>query len=434
MTRSWPALALGATLLLSGHTPAQETPPEFSMQKLPILGRLFPNNFSAEKVRKMSEEVEILTRLLDRSMNHLDPHRIHVHGVGVNSNSGLTGSIALDRSPSLNGTSSDESVLFGSLATANANDEFRTQTKWPTARHPNLPRGEGFYLDQRGVVISLAAPGLLEAPQNSTEVKEQKPISDWEWTRRMLAGEKVDPPNKSAPTRKINALDLIANCLAENGQHLSLVPLDETVTVVVSARAEACQACHDLRGSNSRRSGNSEASRPMVTSGWSLPSSGATSTLAPIGTTPAGATPRSEEGGPNKHELMGDLHLNQHQYKEALAAYAKALETQPRPEAYRKAAQAALAQAQVDQAQQYLRKYAELKGTATTEQARATKKEKRIPLPARLYVVASKRLLDQVGKGEISREEFRKKLFVEWMIPEADPKPAAQTGNPTSNH
>jgi tetratricopeptide (TPR) repeat protein len=133
--------------------------------------------------------------------------------------------------------------------------------------------------------------------------------------------------------------------------------------------------------------------------------------------------------------LLGDLHLRQGQYKTAITAYEKALalaqkalERQPDQkqqiltltELYSKLAQARLGAGEADKAREALEHamaYARLaeKASGKGEEGGGPPKESALPLPSRLILSVPKKLLDQVGSGKMSYEEFRKAASIEYV-------------------
>ncbi|HEV3085420.1 MAG TPA: tetratricopeptide repeat protein, partial [Gemmataceae bacterium] len=154
--------------------------------------------------------------------------------------------------------------------------------------------------------------------------------------------------------------------------------------------------------------------------------------------------------------LLGDLNMKQGRYKEAAAAYQKALDDHRQSnrvpvfnwasllqngedgrsklrgeiaavELASKFAQAALAAGNADDALKALEEVAQYSNRLERiskiwkEEVRPNQGNKPsaktapLPLPAKLIITAPKRLLDQVGAGKITFEEFKKAAKVEYL-------------------
>src|SRR5262249_52431957 len=142
----------------------------------------------------------------------------------------------------------------------------------------------------------------------------------------------------------------------------------------------------------------------------------------------------AQESEAQNHALLGDLHMKQTRYKDAAAAYQKALDAykkkgdQPRASAsqalrsqliavdlYNKLAQANLGSGDEDSALKALQQLADYarKGETVARDAwdqqhtknlaqQTARAAPAIALPTKLIISAPKKLLDQVGAGRIS--------------------------------
>jgi hypothetical protein len=300
---------------------------------------------------------------------------------------------------------------------------------------------EGVYLPGYGAVFSVTLPTPAHDPRPAAGAKPAPAeVTEWERVRRALHGEATPEPAPAAP-KEPPLGDVLLRLLAENGRHLTALNDDERLTVVVTFR------------------GHRPSPRPTVTTQANAITTatnplgaGLSGTLTPFG----GGTVATTAGHgqtARDHELLGDLHLKQGQHQQALEAFSKALtaldaewkktdlsggedqairQMQLRlAELYTKQAQAQLAAGRSDEARQLLDKAKAVKeqaGKTAAEKPPVTAKPGGGPaLPARLTVSAPKRLLDQIGTGKISFEEFRKEAKVEYQPATGAPAPPRKT-------
>jgi tetratricopeptide (TPR) repeat protein len=144
-------------------------------------------------------------------------------------------------------------------------------------------------------------------------------------------------------------------------------------------------------------------------------------------------------GEGRKHSLLGDLHMKQAQFQQARDMYAKAVDTCKKAlekrgttgyrsadllvelelvEHLTKLGQAYQGQGQNEQARKILQEITQItqrtSGAAQTGSkppAGTTPK----PLPNRLIISVSKKLLGEVGKGKMGVDEFRKNATVQYL-------------------
>jgi hypothetical protein len=296
---------------------------------------------------------------------------------------------------------------------------------------------EGVYLPGYGALFSVTLPAPAQDPRPSAGPKPAPAeVTEWERMRRALHGEATPEPAPAAP-KEPPLGDVLLRLLAENGRHLTALNDDERLTVVVTFRGHRPSTRSTL---TAPANANTTATNPL--------GAGLSGTLTPFGggsvttTTAHGQTARD-------HELLGDLHLKQGQNQQALEAFSKALAAldaewkktdlsrdedqairqmqQRLADLYTKQAQAQLAAGRSDEARQLLDKAKAAKEQAgkAADKAPVTAKPGGGPaLPARLTVSAPKRLLDQVGTGKISFEEFRKEAKVEYQPAAGAPAPS----------
>jgi tetratricopeptide (TPR) repeat protein len=268
------------------------------------------------------------------------------------------------------------------------------------------PAVEGTYLDGYGVVFTVTLPATGRDPRPATTGPKDGPaLSEWDREQRRLHGEPL--PEKTSATPAQPAVgDILLKLLAENGKHFSALKDDERIAVAVTFRGVS----------------------PPTLSGSNL-SGTATLLLTPAaGPNAPGAGAAPEDKG-NSLILLGDLHLKQGEPQAAIDAFRKAVAAAEReattsPDSsdaqkslrgtLHKLAQAYLAAGKDDEARSFMEKAAVLSG-AKVVTANPAAKPAAATRPARLTVSAPKKLLDQIGNGKISLEEFRKQATVEYV-------------------
>jgi hypothetical protein len=340
----------------------------------------------------------------------------------------------------------------------------------------HFPLADGVYLEGQGVVFTVSTPAPPRDPTARDTRPAAKVISPWEQTQRELRGEKVEPEEK-APARQPALADAILKVLADNGKNFRELPENESITVAVTFRQTSnCTQCHTVGGGKDRISdseglpgrpgGNPFGDRGP---GSSFPGGRGSGGKYPGGPGPGGSGPggpgpgTTGPGGPGlggpqpptgpgddqasrptevqSNVLLGDLHLKQKEPKRAVEAYQKALELLEKElhvrrwldegataadlqkiytaiELYTKLAQAQVLAGQTEGARKSLGSVTSLVDTAdrlAARRARAPAAKGGIPLPARLIVSAPKKLLDQVGSGKMTFDEFRKAAKVEYL-------------------
>jgi tetratricopeptide (TPR) repeat protein len=300
---------------------------------------------------------------------------------------------------------------------------------------------EGVYVPGYGVVFTVTLPPPAQDPLPAAEAaKAPAALSEWDRTQRQLRGEwtfeHAPPPPKEPPLGEV-----LLRVLAENGKHFTALRDDEQLTVAVVFRGSRA-APRAANAPSTTQPANANVIGAM--SGSVNIAGGGTHTFAGQNAPPPAQTARDLE-------LLGDLHLKQGQSQQALEAYLKALTTLDAEwrktdlnnadedqliaqfqrrigDLYAKQAQAQLEAGRLDEARQLLDKAKasrERAGKSAAEKPAAAKPAGPT-LPARLTISATKRLLDQVGSGTISFDEFRKAARIESVPATGAPdKPAA---------
>jgi tetratricopeptide (TPR) repeat protein len=259
---------------------------------------------------------------------------------------------------------------------------------------------EGVYLKGQGVVYTVTLPPLPQVPKVKPLRPAPKALTDWELYRKELRGEKAETPAKNPSPKSPSLSEIILKALADNGHHFTQLGDNQTLTVVVTFRSRpghgpSQTSSIDPRGNGSQTSG--EAEDPSGFRGRKASS---------------GSTARD-------YELLGDLLVKQSKTDEAVKAYRKALDQKPEAKQevaiWRKLAQVYLTLGQDDAAQKAVEsaRKAGKKGAAGGTQKPAPARSS--PLPAKLIISASKKLLNQAGTSKITFDEFKKAATVEYL-------------------
>jgi hypothetical protein len=305
-----------------------------------------------------------------------------------------------------------------------------------------FPAVEGVYLKGHGVIFTVTLPPQQNPKPDAAVSPPEKPLTEWERVRKEVRGEKVVATAKTKKNPSV--LDTLLRVLAENGTHLAQLGPDETITIVVTFReSESAKNAGlnpfykwslvpntiDLRNLDPLqfRLGNDPAGDDLVH-------------IIRAATDPEtnekGTQPKEATGGKAKEVpaavkdnlLLGDLNFKQGKHKEAEKAYLSALkllESNPDDAAlhqvYQALAQTYLADGKTADAMNYIEKALAIEKKASV--AAPPKKEATPPstVPVKLIVSAPKKLLDQVAAEKISLEEFKKQATVEYI-----PSPAPE--------
>jgi hypothetical protein len=336
-------------------------------------------------------------------------------------------------------------------------------------------RVEGVRLPQGGIVFTADVPGKLTLPATKKPEKQRPQLSDWERVRLEFRGEKVEVAAKTDRQDQPHVVDAVLHSLAENGQHLSGLTPDQNVTVVLTFRGawtQQCMKCHtNVTASHTDIPPGSERSTTSFTdafpSGANLNSFTGNQTDNLLGSSPPrtgdeqsssrtfnplgaqlNSSSHSYGTAPGDQAILGDLHFKQGRFDEAVAAYSKSLQevsansakeldtlpTSASPklrglvlkliELQNKIIQCEAALKHEEKVEQGVAKLS--RWTARLEQiemnskkAKADKTEKvkasAPALPEKLIVVASKGLLDRVGKHQMTFEDFKALARVEYV-------------------
>lgn len=272
------------------------------------------------------------------------------------------------------------------------------ETRIPYPATIPFPSLEGIYLLGHGVIytatLSSLQPSAKVQADSSDKVIYEAVLreSEWDSIRRQVRNEK-EKPKKPEESKPPSLSDVLLKLLAENGHNFSQLDGNESVTLVLTVHETGSSSGATKSGTGSAKADN---------------------TAAPTTGVPLD---RSQL----RHlELLGELHLKQGKYDEAIRVYARMLGETKSPkvdaELNRKLAQCYLMQGQDEQARAFLDQAIALMKKETEA------KDKPLPaakpaaaLPVKLIVSAPKKLLDQVKAGKITFEEFRRQASVETL-------------------
>jgi tetratricopeptide (TPR) repeat protein len=262
---------------------------------------------------------------------------------------------------------------------------------------------EGVYLKGQGVVYSLTLP-MAAPPLAKGGKPADKPLTEWDRTRQELRGKKPATNEGGTPAPQGPSLtNIILKVLADNGHHLKRLGENESVTVAVTFRPPYPKAFPGANFSQTASSGNNWAQKSAL-----------------LNNDPNRGIPRNPSTA-RDYELLGDLHLRQGKASEAVNAYQNALSQKPPAQQAaaicRKLARAYLSQNNDAAARKAIALAVKFLKNAPNERqnGKVVRGKVAANLPAKLIISASKKLLDQVGRGKITFAEFRKEASVEYV-------------------
>jgi tetratricopeptide (TPR) repeat protein len=347
--------------------------------------------------------------------------------------------------------------VMGQILDDNLEDLFQPQMDLQTYLYPGLSAGlkpstpgkiqspHVVYLDGYGVVYQLETPPLyqvVEVPAVQSPAP-RKPLSVWEKARRRLRGEEVEEEVRveikwqiaeipSAAPTKDQLVEKLLALLAENGHNFENLAADDRLTVAITFRKAAPSTT--AKSKTSRQGywwyGGSKpgASVAKVAQPESLP---AHLTPLQLDTRTGGLAV-----GKLTHELTGDLHLRQGDYKKAIEAYEQAL---PKPSSteslygqikfspeglskenrrlMQKLSQAQIGAGNFDKAQKLLENLSRAEATARLASNSTKRDNKSSPSSAQLVVSVKKSDLDAVAAGKLPRGKFNKQASVRYFDP-----------------
>jgi hypothetical protein len=429
------SVVLAAT---AASAPAQETkvyPLVGVAQLTPDGQRIVPVAQGGGQVRERYEEIEILARLIDRAL-------IRYARVGHLTDAG--GSVAFSPDGKLLATARDGNVRLWDPQTGKS-------VSGPAAAE--FSGAQGVYLKGQGIVYALTVPLHFQKPVAGPTKPAPKELTPWERVRQELRGEKVEAEKPREPA-DMSIADTVLKVLAENGKNLTRLPDGENVTFAITLPApQSCVTCHAGKGGG-MTGGGGPGMMPGGMGSGGPPGSGGGLSGAGVGPPGSGMAPGGGFGPPGgsgsrsgppavggadsgpdtsraefrKYALLGDLAMKQHDYNQAAEAYMKASAVYKQPpseadaqleviELGSKLARALMALGKKAEAENVVKAVAQLSdrlagGAAPTKPVEG---KSQIPLPAKLIIEVRKALIDQLGSGKITFDEFRKAASVEHL-------------------
>jgi hypothetical protein len=310
------------------------------------------------------------------------------------------------------------------------------------------PKTQGTSVKDHGVVFTITLPPQKD-PKPAANPSQPKPATEWEQIKKQLRGEKPEPSAPPPKQKEPSVADIVLEALGKNGHHLSQLGEKESLTVSIIFRPEERGNLGQLRnyyhalenpfsttgelaageqgailqpqegatGGPGKGSGPQGKKTPPRDSSGDSPAEKSVRESAARAL--AGLGERFEGSSPRDYELLGELHLKQGQYKDALLAFQKAADKNPDPQhaaaMYLKIAQFYLTveknEGEAHKAMNRAREILASLGLTNKETPKPTPVAS--PLPSRLLITVPKKLLDMAGTGKISMEEFKKSATVE---------------------
>jgi len=321
----------------------------------------------------------------------------------------------------------------------------------------NIKAPHVVYLDGYGVVYQLETPPLYQVIEvvEAQHPAPRKPLSVWEKTRRRLRGEKVEELDlleyrlrtvtkqlASAPTKDQMVEKLLA-LLAENGHNFEHLADDDRLTVAITFRQAAASAGDKSKTSYLRAVKEILPSGGVKVSGtWPVPYSHVTQPAALPGPPAQDVPPPLDTRtgglafGKLTHELTGDLHLRQGDYKKAIEAYEKNLRQSFSTESLygrikfppeglskqnrslmQKLSQAQIGAGNFDKARKLLDNLSRAEAAAHQATRSNKRSNETSPSAAQLVVSVKKSDLDAVAAGKLPHETFKKQASVRYFDP-----------------
>jgi hypothetical protein len=378
----------------------------------------------AQTVRERYEEIEILGHLINRGL---------ARDAGVKPFGDWIGSAF-----------SPDGRVMATQTTAGGNvlRHWDAQTGKAIAAL-DFSRAQGVYLKGQGIVYALTIPLHTQKVVAEASKPAAKELTEWDRIRKELHGEKVEAA-KPQERGQASLADTVLKVIAENGKHLTRLPEGESVTVAITLPSmQSCVACHTTgKGGGSGMmpggmgSGGSGMSGGMAPGGapGRLPTGGTSgiSRPAPMEGSPAAGGGSAEADGRRaelrKHALLGDLAMKQRDYNQAVEEFLKAsgaYKEAPREsdaqleliEVATKLARAFMAQGKKAEAERIMQSIAKLGDglAAGGAPANVPAGKAEVPLPDKLIIKVPKTLIDQMGLGKMTLDEFRKAASVEHL-------------------
>jgi tetratricopeptide (TPR) repeat protein len=374
------------------------------------------------RLERMYEDIEILRRILQKSLVS--------RSLTATGNEGQAVAFSTDGS-TVTSAMADGSVRVWDAKTGKQLRDLAVHT------HPELAMEapEGVYLPGQGVIFTMTLPLHFQEAFRLPDQPESKPESQWDRTRHEVRGEKPPAENKSRQRRDASIAEIVLKILAENGRHFSQLTEKEELTVAITLRpTKACIQCHQA-SSVSTQLGSAAILQSLRNLSDSSSGTAVRQLLGQVDQNlkaEAEQVSQKQRSEASNYNSLGDMRLRQGRYKEAAEAYLKAgqayegiLRGQPPSdsndmaflaEVYTKMARAYLLLGESDRALQILKGVAGAvkKSDGQPVSAQPQDKPAKPELPAKYIIAAPKRLLDEVGSGKISFDEFKKQATINY--------------------
>jgi len=330
---------------------------------------------------------------------------------------------------------------------------------------------EGTYLKGYGVIFSASLPAHFPGSVTLSAKSEPKPLSQWERVQKELRGEKLKETEKSPHRNSEGFAGQLLRLLADNGYHFEHLADDEQLTVSVTFRSldtASCVQCHTMtadllapdrnwmepRAGLEALLGKSPASMggnpPGLMGKFSVKSGSSNSRAVPDASQSQNPSALNSVAQSILTEwenqvLLGDLNAKQGRSREAESAYRKAAEQfvqrirendaalQQRgientdPSDYLVAVQLLSKVAQTAQAGSDARAASDALAEMSKclrELEKITQRQQRqvgaapiqpTPIPTKVIISVSKKLLTEVGTGKMSFDDFNKSVVVHYV-------------------
>lgn len=390
MILRWFPLALFVVVFTPGLLHAQ---PQSVKTKITYVVDAEPN------YDKMYEDIEIMRRILDKKLHGLYPSHTYYPTLGmVGMQGGMGGFNMLGGSGGMPGSMGGINGMLGGMGGMQGGMGMAGGMMPVTVPMRSL---EGVYLKGQGVVYTATLASLQplgKAKANSSTTRDYltaivQQESEWERVRRQVRNEK-EKPKKPEASKPSSLSDVLLKVLAENGHNFSQLGANEGLTLVFTVHES--NAPTPARKSGESRSANNSSASDAFDAGSAL------------------------QDKVRDLALLGDLHVKQGHYGEAIATFEKALELKPdsneAPTVCRKLAQCYLNLGEDAKGRALLDRAITLRKKAEEEKAKpASPKQAAVSLPVKLIISAPKKLLEHSKEGKITFEEFRRQAHVETL-------------------
>ncbi len=302
-------------------------------------------------------------------------------------------------------------------------------------------RPQGAFVADHGVVYQIeldVAPPSQQRPEETAEdAHDGSPdLGPWEAAAKGLRGEPIPKPARKAkpiprPPTRDELVDRLLEVLAENAPNFRhLTPQDRLTVAITFPRAKATAGSAEKGKSRASIADEAfivnvqvqEAAAGAPSGKEDLNISRGYLILGDRGDIGFDDRPANTGDARSSHEVSGDLHMRQTNYRKAVEAYRQALKRAPTRSAVQiKLAQAYLALGNLEEAQKLIERARKLAPDSDRPQdAVPGAQPRQIPLPAKLTVSVPKSRLDEVAAGKLKREDLKPHATVDYFNPPTD--------------